>query len=178
MRLEGASAGSAGLEGPLTSKKGLIRKMATEHPGKLLLSGLEGFKADLIQITDEVDENQSLQPVAVAWYRSVFQPNHTGLNEGDKREILTYCKLIDHCLRGETVTALDMIMQRLKAKVLATEDGHWQSAQHLELLPTAKAAGILSMGEEEFVRRVNAGEIRLADLLEKLRDSGSKSSTS
>ena len=91
------------------------------------------------------------------------------MNECDKREILTYRKLIDHCLRSETVTALDMIMQRLKAKVLATEDGHWQSAQYLELLPTAKAAGILSMGEEEFVRRVNAGEIKMTDLLQKLR---------
>ena len=70
---------------------------------------------------------------------------------------------------------LDMVMQRLKAKVLATEDGHWQSAQYLELLQTAKAAGILSMGEEEFVRRVNAGEIRLADLLQQTR--GSSGST-
>ena len=47
----------------------------------------------------------------------------------------------------------------------------------MELLPIAKAAGILSMGEEEFVRRVNAGEIRLADLLEKLRGSGSRPGT-
>ena len=65
---------------------------------------------------------------------------------------------------------MDMWMQRLKAKVLASADGHWESAQYHELLPSTKAAGILSMGEEEFVvRKVNAGEIRLADLLGKIR---------
>ena len=62
-----------------------------------------------------------------------------------------------------------MLAQRLKAKVLQTADGRWDSAQHLELLPSQKAAGILSMGEEEFVRQVNAAEIRLHDLLEKVR---------
>ena len=93
------------------------------------------------------------------------------MNKWDRREIQTYCRLLDLGLKGETVSLLDMLMQRLKAKVLASADGHWESAQYLELLPSTKAAGILSMGEEEFVRKVNAGEIRPADLLGKIRSS-------
>ena len=125
-----------------------------------------------MQVTDEINENDALAPIANTWFRTVFSPNQHNLDQWDRREIQTYCRLIDFGLRGEMAQLLDMAMQRLKAKVLACADGHWQSAQHLELLPSAKAAGILSMGEEEFVRKVNAGEIRLADLLQKIHGSG------
>ena len=51
--LEGSS-GSSSINGPLTSRKSAIRKLAVEKPGALLSSGLEGFREDLVQVSDEV----------------------------------------------------------------------------------------------------------------------------
>jgi len=165
--LEGSA--SSSLDGPLTSRKSAVRRIAIEKPGSLLASGLDGFREDLVQVSDEVDENTRLQPICCSWFRSIFLPNNPQMDKWDRREIQTYTRLLDLGLKGDNVGLLDMLMQRLKAKVLSCSDGHWDSAQYLEILPSTKAGGILSMGEEEFVRKVNAGEIRLADLLGKIR---------
>ena len=46
----------------------------------------------------------------------------------------------------------------------------------MELLPPSRGASVLTMGEEEFIRRVSCGEIRLGELLSKYQtSSGGKS---
>ena len=77
--------------------------------------------------------------------------------------------LKDLGLEGKLPQLLDMLMQRLKAKVLAMNDQNWTTAQHMELLPPLKTASVLTMGEEEFVRRVSCGEVRLHDLISKIQ---------
>ena len=58
--------GESALEGPLASKKGLLRKIARERPGSLLTTGLEGLREDLGKVADKVDESQAMQPIVTA----------------------------------------------------------------------------------------------------------------
>ena len=80
----GGSSSASGLDGPLTSRKSAIRRLAIDKPGSLLSSGLEGFREDLVQVSDEVDENSKLQPICSSWFRSIFCPNH--------QPITVFCK--------------------------------------------------------------------------------------
>ena len=99
-------------------------------------------------------------------------PENRSLSDADLREIHTYCRVLDLGVTGKVTNLLDMVMQRLKAKVVAVKDGNWKAAQHMKLLPPSRHLSVLSMGEEEFIRRVSAGEIRLSELLEKYQISG------
>ena len=54
----------------------------------------------------------------------------------------------------------------------------WMTAQHMELLPPLKTGSVLTMGEEEFVRRVSCGELRLHDLINRIQNHGASSSNS
>jgi hypothetical protein len=171
--MEGAAVGGAG--SPLTSRRNAFRKIARERPGALLTSGLEGFKEDLLHIHDNVNEDDPTQPIMVAWYRSIFSPNHRGDDDIDCREVHTLCRVIDLGLEGKLPELLDMLMQRLKAKVFAMSEKSWQTAQHMELLPPIRTASVLTMGEEEFVRRVSCGELRLQDLISRIQNHGQAS---
>ena len=53
----------------------------------------------------------------------------------------------------------------------------WTTAQHMELLPPLKTGSVLTMGEEEFVRRVSCGELRLHDLIDRSQNHGASSSS-
>ena len=152
---------------PLTSKKNAFRRIAVAKPGALLASGLEGFKEDLVHIHDNIDEGDPCQAVMVSWYRSIFSPESRDLSNQDLREVHTYCRMLDLGLTGKIPQLLDMTMQRLKAKVVSINDGNWNAAQHMELLPPSRGASVLSVGEEEFIRRVSCGEIRLGELIAK-----------
>ena len=108
----------------------------------------------------------------MAWYRSIFSPANRDRSDLDCREVHTYCRLLDLGLEGKLPQLLDMLMQRLKGKLLALSDKSWTTAQHMELLPAMKQGSMLTMGEEEFVRRVSCGELRLHDLISKIQGHG------
>ena len=127
---------------------------------------------------DQVDEDNPLQPIMVSWYRSIFVPENREELEADLRKIQTYCRRIDLGLQGKVAHLLDFLMQRMKAKLLSMRDGNCTTAQHMELLPPPKASGVLSIGEEEFIRRVSCGEIRLHELIAKIQGSGASGSSS
>ena len=161
-----------GMGSPLTSKRNAFRKISKEKPGTLLTSGLEAFKEDLVHIHDHADEDSPLQPIMVAWYRSIFLPANRDEDDLGCREVQTYCRLIDYGLEGKLTQLMDMLMQRLKAKVFAMSEKSWTTAQHMELLPPLKSASVLTMGEEEFVRRVTCGDLRLHDLITRIQTNG------
>ena len=52
-------------------------------------------------------------------------------------------RCLDLLLSGEVVQTLDTLVQRLKAVEMASSESSWVVAQHLELIPPAKASAIL-----------------------------------
>ncbi len=88
---------------------------------------------------------------------------------GALREMRTLCESLDHILRGRVTEACDFLVQRLLARELASMEGSWQSARHLELIPLDNAS---SVGEEstQAPAKVEAARQKLEVLLAKNRD--------
>ena len=86
---------------PLTSKRNAFRKISKDKPGTLLTAGLEEFKEDLVHIHDHGDEDSPLQPIMVAWFRSIFLPANRNENDLDCKEGQTYCSLIIYGLNRD-----------------------------------------------------------------------------
>lgn len=63
--------------------------------------------------------------------------NQTGNNVGlrNARELRTLAEALDLLMVGKVAEAGDLLMQRFKAVELASQEGNWKVAQHLELIP-------------------------------------------
>ena len=122
-------------------------------------------------LTGDADED-TLTPVCLRYYMSVYLPNHRHLGEPQLRELRTLCEAIDGLLYGKNIKVLDLLMQRLKAAMLAFSEGTWQSARWLELLAPEMKSAPVSIDEEELIRKVQAGEITMQEMIRKLKAGG------
>ena len=69
---------------------------------------------------------------------------------------------------SRSLHTLDILMQRFKAVEAAIQDGHWNLAQHYELIPVA---GAMLSREEEWEMATKA-EVRQMKLKEAIQKSG------
>ena len=105
------------------------------------------------------------------YFLSIFLPNYRTLDESVLREVRTLCEAIDGLLRGKTMEVGDLLAMRLKAVMLASQEGSWQVAKHLELLPPTSKNLPVSHEEEMLIRKVESGELKLRDLVERIKKS-------
>eukprot|EP00973_Karenia_brevis_P058396 8132496-Karenia_brevis.AAC.1 len=54
-----------------------------------------------------------------------------------KRELVTLAESIDPLVIGKEAQTEDLLVQRSKAVEAAHQDGNWNRAKHLELIPDA-----------------------------------------
>ena len=155
--------------GPLKSKRALLRRIAAKRPGLLLAKGLAMMREQLQPLSGDADEDV-LTPACVRYFMTVYLPNHRQVPEHQLRELRTLCEAIDGLLRGKSVRVLDLLMQRLKAAMMAYNDNSWSSARWLELLPPEVKASPISIDEEELVRKVQSGELSMQELIRKVKD--------
>ena len=155
-------------ESSLDSKRMLYRKLAKSKPGTLLLRALNNMREQVTSITGE-DDSDNLAPICLRFYLSVFLPNNRHLEEPVLREIRTLCESIDGLLKGKTMEVLDLLSMRLKASMMASQDGHWNIAKHLELLPASSKNLPIPQEEEDLIRRIESGELKAKEIVAKLK---------
>ena len=63
------------------------------------------------------------------------------------RQMRTLAAAVDALCKGDTLSALDLLVQRMKALETNIDDGSWANAQWLELLPRS-VVGMRTEGEE------------------------------
>ena len=95
-----------------------------------------------------LDELDGLSANVVQYITSVWHGMHPQGEMGVRnvREMRMVGECLDALQRGELPKVGDMLMQRLKAIEQATKDGHWQVAQHLELVDSTDI-GLASQAE-------------------------------
>ncbi len=170
--MEGSSEeGDDEISSKLETKRTLLRKIAKQKPGYLLTKALQGMREQVTSMTGE-DGSDPYEPVCLRYFLSVFLPNHRELPEPTLREVRTLAEAVDGLLRGKTVEVGDLLAQRLKASMIAAQEGSWNSARWLELLPEVQRSIAVSNEEERMIRTVEAGDMKLRALMEKL--SGAK----
>ena len=149
-------------------KRMAYRRLAKSSPGILLQRLLRLMREQVTSLSGDSEEDP-LSPVAMRFFLQVFLPNHRDMGEPELREIRTLCEALDGLLRGRTLETGDLLAMRLKAAMLAAQEGSWQIARHLELLPPMQKHLPLNQEEETLIRKVEAGEMKLRDLLVKIK---------
>ena len=82
-----------------------------------------------------IDTRSRMPPVARPYLQTVMTPSlGNKLNVRTSRELLTNCVALDYMAQGLHREAADVLSQRVKALERSAQDGHWQSAQFLELI--------------------------------------------
>ena len=100
-------------------------------------------------------------PSAVHYLVTVMGPRlGTKLNMRSQRELRTLCTVLDMMAQHRHAQAADLVGQRIKALEKATADGHWASAQHLELL-SPEMGGLLERDEEIYTSREHLLDLKL-----------------
>ena len=86
------------------------------------------------------------------------------------REMVTLAMTIDELLGGRIMHALDLLLQRFKAIEASFEEGGWQTARHLELIPGG-GAGLLREDERAAAAKAEIQASKLREGLAKLKKS-------
>ena len=161
---------SNGVFSGLNCKRQKLRLLAKQQPGKLLVAGVQNFSEQLGRAFGEESEDP-LRPMAVRYLLSVVAPSYPGntLNDADYRELRSLAEMLDQLVRGETATLGDFLIQRFKAKLMATRDASWGAAKYLELIPIDPIHHGTTGEEEEWVRKLRIREAKLDESLRKSR---------
>ena len=144
-----APAGSTSLSG----QQKLVR-YSQKYPGRLasrlLLKMKEGAARELVGANNE---EGSTPPLASHFVLTVLMPQlGPKASLRTQRELRTLAKGLDLLARGETSQCADLLGQRIKALERAAVEGHWMSAQFLELL-APDTSTLLDRDEEVFLAR-------------------------
>ena len=104
---------------------------------------------------------------------TVFLVQHPVASIGDEmyRQMRTLAEVLDLLLEGRNLEAMDMLMQRFKACQLVCRDRNWRSARWLELIPPDPDMTAVGIDEEELLRKIEYGELKLAELAAKIKGS-------
>ena len=141
-------------------------ELAARRPGLLLKSGLEQLRK---QFAGRGPTGE-LPACCTAFLDTVFFLEHAPKTIGaaETRLLRTLARVLDLGLEGQTVQALDVVMQEFKARTLAIKDGGWHAAQWLALVPVDAEPCAATRAEETTARRVAHAELKREELRAKL----------
>ena len=151
----------------LASRRAHCRKLALEHPGRLA-------ELSLAQMAGAQDGGGSVDPhgpIVLRFLLAVYLPQHPVKEIGGEiyRELRTIAEALDLLLQGRTAAVADILAQRFKAIQVAVGDGSWSAAKWLELIPPRDQPLALRNEEEEMIRSIQHGELKLEELASRLR---------
>ena len=143
-----------------------IMELAQHQPGTLAPLGLLRMGMYLPGRArfglGETSAQVPLDPVVQLYLTTVLFParGESAFGMRTSRELRTLGLVMDLLLEGQLASALDVLIQRIKALELAAEQGTWQQARWLELLPPSDVATWSREELREAVREQDM-EIRL-----------------
>jgi hypothetical protein len=145
-------------KGPTASVKSSQQRLlayTNRYPGRLACRLLLKMQAATARDTVGPASSKSSRtpPVAMHHILTVLLPN-LGAKAGlrSARELKTLGSIMDQLAAGSPSKAADIVCQRIKAVERASHEGHWGSAQFLELLPPENSM-LLGRDEEIFVTK-------------------------
>eukprot|EP00438_Fugacium_kawagutii_P019190 Skav219379 [mRNA] locus=scaffold76:719150:720793:- [translate_table: standard] len=132
-----------------------LSEYAQRHPGRLAARLLQRMRSEgaLGSVGANWLEETRTPPTAVNYFQTVMVPTlGAKLNVRTGRELRTLSVILDHLAREEPARAADIVGQRLKALERSALDGHWMSAQFLELI-SPDHGSLLERSEEVYVAK-------------------------
>ncbi|CAK0799563.1 unnamed protein product, partial [Prorocentrum cordatum] len=156
----------------LAASRAFFRRTARDTPGKLLTAHLSHLN-QFLSTKGMHDAEEELPPIVNKFLLNIFLASHpvSAIGEDMFRQMRTLSESLDLLIQGRLPEAMDMLMQRFKACQLACKDKHWRSARWLELIPPDADMAAINIEEEELLRKIEYGELKLAELAGKLKPS-------
>eukprot|EP00973_Karenia_brevis_P030564 4215763-Karenia_brevis.AAC.1 len=88
-----------------------------------------------------------------SYVSSVLLPANPTMSLRTTRELVTLAEAIDQLVSGKVAQTADLLVQRFKAVEAAHQDGNWNRAKHLELIPDAAVSAMTTKEREEIAKR-------------------------
>ena len=114
-----------------------LQRVAKDKPGRLAAKKLQEMSDTVGDHGVERQWKKYDTPAAArSYYLRVIKPELGAGNVRAGREMKTLCHDLDQLALGRYAQASDILVQRLKAVHTSVQDGHWNMADHLELVPS------------------------------------------
>ncbi|CAK0902497.1 unnamed protein product, partial [Prorocentrum cordatum] len=107
-------------------------------------------------------------PIALRYLLTIYLPQHPVKEIGVQTCRVLRTQAVDLLMQGKTAHACDLIVQRLEALQVATTDGSWAAARWLVLIPPRDDPTAICSEEEELIRGIQLGGMRLDELSARL----------
>ena len=146
-------------------------RIAQKKPGhltRLALDEMTRYLADKME-ENEVEIRWRGQKVQAYLNQILFvthQPSKVGLRTS--RELSTLGITLDHLLAGRLAQATDALMQRLKALEASLQEGGWQVAKHLEIIPP-QGASLMREAERDLATKNELKSLKLKEAVQKMQ---------
>ena len=135
---------------------------ALANPGLLACSSLQTMENAVGRDGEKPNWQQyDAPPSAKAYYLRVLKHSVPAIPQRSLREMQTICTVLDHLALGRVREAGDVLAQRMKALELSSSDGHWQRAEHLELV-APDAVSLVNRSELKLVQREVEAEMKVS----------------
>ena len=116
---------------------------------ELMSSYLGGAGAARLGSSGQSSEPEGRRLVTTYLTTALLPSSGSSMNLRTQREMRTLAEALDAILAGDLAGAGDLLMQRFRALEMATVDGNWDMARHLELIPdTAVSSVTVGMRKE------------------------------
>ena len=147
-----------------------MQKEHRRHPGRLFKKVSNSVSRFLEKSHTSTASMSVLEPKFTRYFNLVLSRKLERLR--NKREALTLALIMDCILKDRTLSALDLLAQRLLALEAADGQGSWAVAQHIELIPPDSGTAI-SSSTLRTAGKSELSALRLRETLEKARTQGS-----
>ncbi|CAE7175988.1 hypothetical protein AK812_SmicGene26686 [Symbiodinium microadriaticum] len=157
-----------GHQSDISARRKKLKKIAEDHPGKLLEQGLSLMKEQVgATYGGGAEEEERLTPVVMRYYLSVVLPNYPVKVQGEARvrEMRTLASALDLLCRGKIDSAADMLMQRFKSLCMSLRDNSDRFGKFLELLPDDVVGTATTLDEVEFARTLAVKQAKADEIL-------------
>ena len=134
---------------------------SNRKPGRLAARLLLKMHSEVALGSTGAMSKEKTPAVGVQYLLQIMLPQHQArMNLRTQRELRTLMVVLDHLARKAPARAADIICQRIKALERATNEGNWNTAQYLELIP-AETATLLERDEEVYLTKEALLEMKL-----------------
>ena len=130
-----------GGETPSGKREDVVRTWE-RHPGRLAERTLQAMHSLCgIRGAGSSESREVFSPVARKYLHTILFSHHPRGEMGLRtaRELETLCLIVDELLAKRTSSALDILLQRLKALERTLIDQNWNVSRWFELIPTTEA---------------------------------------
>ena len=152
------------------NRRMLFRRIARDQPGKLSLQTIHDLRVKM-EASDVDIPSDEYAPIFLRYLLQVYSLHNPVdvIGTSAFRELRHYAEIADGLMRGNLPQVLDLTTQAFKAKMLALEDGNWDTARWLQLIPEDTSASSVPEADVETARRIQAAKMKEKEREQKVK---------